>query len=63
MVDSKEGFYLGGHATGANRSDTKEFPQLVSENRLNQGAMVMGDKAYWSAANRESWTKQAYPTV
>ena len=57
MVDSKEGFYLGGHATGANRSDTKEFPQLVSENSLDQGAMVMGDKAYWSAENRESLNK------
>ena len=40
MVDSKEGFYLGGHATGANRSDTKEFPKLVSENPLDQGAIM-----------------------
>ena len=57
MVDSKEGFYLGGHATGANRSDVKELGQMIEENQLDDGAMLLGDKGYCSAENNEHLAK------
>jgi IS5 family transposase len=53
MVDAKEGFYLGGHATGANKSDIKELPKLLLENQLSPNAFVLGDKGYTSAENKK----------
>jgi IS5 family transposase len=47
------GFLLGGHATGANRADTKEFERVVEALDLPKGAAVLADKGYTSAANSD----------
>ena len=52
-TDSRDGFFLGGHATPANRSDVKEFKPLVGSVKLDEGAYVYADKGYCSFDNRE----------
>lgn len=50
--DGEHGFIIGGHATGANRSDTKELMEVVKESGIKKGSMVFADKGYASADNR-----------
>lgn len=51
-TDSRDGFFLGGHATPANKSDTGEFQELMGAVDLAEGAYVFADKAYSSFVNR-----------
>jgi len=53
VATDKRGFVLGGHATAANRSDTKEFERVVDALELDEGSAVLADKGYTSAANSE----------
>lgn len=53
-TDARDGFVLGGHATPANRADTKEFGALLDEIQVDQGAYVYADKAYASGGNRDA---------
>lgn len=52
-TDSRDGFFLGGHATAANKSDAGEFKEFVGSVDLAEGAYVFADKAYSSFENRE----------
>ncbi len=40
VTDATDGFFLGGHTTPANMSDTDEFKQLVDEVRLMPNAVL-----------------------
>lgn len=51
-TDAEHGFILGGHATPANRADTKELLEVVEEAATSPGAMVFADKGYDSLDNR-----------
>ena len=51
-TDAERGFILRGHATPANRSDTKELMEVVKESSVPAGSMVFADKGYASADNR-----------
>jgi IS5 family transposase len=51
-TDAEHGFILGGHATPANRSDTKELMEVVAGARVVEGSMVFADKGYSSVDNR-----------
>lgn len=51
-TDIRDGFVLGGHATGANRADTKEFQNVLDRLDLPAGSPVAADKGYPSAENR-----------
>lgn len=52
-VDLKHGFIIGGHATGANISDTTELMLVLKESTLSRGAFIEADKGYASKSNRE----------
>ena len=45
-------FIIGGHVTPANKSDTKELKEVVTESGIGEGAMVFADKGYASTENR-----------
>lgn len=51
-TDAEHGFIVGGHATPANRADTKELMEVVRESGAAEGSMVLADKGYASADNR-----------
>jgi transposase, IS5 family len=51
-TDADHGFIVGGHATPANRADTKELMEVVKEAGAPKGSMVFADKGYASADNR-----------
>lgn len=51
-TDADHGFIVGGHATPANRADTKELMEVVRESGAVEGSMVFADKGYASAYNR-----------
>ncbi|GAB7078438.1 IS5 family transposase [Megalodesulfovibrio paquesii] len=53
-TDARDGFFLGGHATSANRSDMREFETLLDEIHVVPGTYVYGDKGYASGANRDA---------
>jgi transposase, IS5 family len=51
-TDSRDGFWLGGHATQANRSDTEKLPEVLDESGLRRGGFVYAEKGYCSHLNR-----------
>lgn len=51
-TDAEHGFILGGHATPANHSDTKELAGVIDECKPVKGSMVFADKGYASTKNR-----------
>ena len=51
-TDAGHGFIIGGHVTPANKSDTKELKEVVTESGIGEGAMVFADKGYASTENR-----------
>jgi transposase, IS5 family len=53
IATDANGFVLCGHATGANRSDTREFERVVNDAGLPEGAAVLADKGYAGAPNRD----------
>lgn len=50
-TDLENGFILGGHVTGANKSDTKELKRVLDEIDLPEKSYVLADKGYTSQAN------------
>lgn len=52
-TDNQDGFILGGHATGANVSDTGELESVLEESDLKENIPVDADKGYSSKKNRE----------
>ena len=51
-TDGDHGFILGGHATPANHSDTKELGQVLEEISPEKESIILADKGYASMANR-----------
>lgn len=51
-TDAQNGFIIGGHLTSANRADTKELMEVVTESKAPSGCMVFSDKGYASIDNR-----------
>ena len=52
-VDSRNGFFLTGHSTAANRSDISQFERLVEEIKPKLGTSIFADKGYASKKNRQ----------
>lgn len=50
-VHAKNGYFQGCTVTGANESDTKNFPALLDKLALEEGQEVLADKGYDSEAN------------
>ena len=50
-VDEDHGFILGGHATGANVSDSTEMSRVLEASELPEGAWVSADKGYAGKPN------------
>lgn len=59
-TDFVYGFITGGHVTSANRSDTKEIISVIKESFPEKKALILADKGYASATNREKITKLGY---
>ena len=57
-TDADHGFIIGGHVTPANRADTKELMEVVTESGVAKGSMVLADKGYASAENRRALEKE-----
>jgi IS5 family transposase len=57
-TDRKDGFILSGHATAANRADTKELDTALERSRVPEKGRVFADKGYTSAHNREAIKKR-----
>lgn len=52
-TDSRYGFIIGGHVTGANRSDTKELFNVLNGIQAEKNTLVLADKGYASMENRK----------
>lgn len=59
-TDSKYGFIIGGHITGANRSDTKELFKVLDEIQIKKNTLVLADKGYSSMENRNQLKLQEF---
>ncbi len=53
MVDSKDGFVLGGVVTPANETDMKNMEAVIQESKIRPGTKVHADKGYASRENRK----------
>ena len=46
-----DGYFLGGHVTGANVSDMNQLEKMISESNLDSGISILADKGYMSKKN------------
>jgi len=53
MVDSKDGFVLGGVVTPANEPDINHMEDVIAEGKIKPGTKVHADKGYASRDNRK----------
>lgn len=60
VVDTQEGFILGGHVTPAHVADTTEFEKLLTSLSLPDTSPVCADKGYASRKNRSLLADHRY---
>ena len=53
VVDSEDGYILGGHMTPAHVSDTTQLEKVLEKVELKKETAVFADKGYCSESNRE----------
>ncbi len=46
-----DGYFLGGHVTGANVSDMNQLEQIIKESDVEKGTTILADKGYMSKKN------------
>lgn len=48
-----DGYFLGGHVTGANVSDINQLEEMINESGIEKGTHILADKGYMSKKNVE----------
>lgn len=48
-----DGYFLGGHVTGANVSDINQLEEMINESDIEKGTHILADKGYMSKKNVE----------